>query len=667
MIALIVLTFLANSLNFAVYIGAFLLGVLFIACIGAYIANKKGHYSTAGRLLTYSMLVVAVIAGLCYGISIPIILSLILPIAFSIVLVEVGEIIFVVSTAVVAASLFYYLDRILNFPPPIKLFDDPASLFIDSLVLIIIVFPTASALMFIPIYQKNRAEELLISEKERLDVTLRSIADGVIALDGEGRITLVNKVAEFLTGYSQAEALGLTLEQVFRLVEPQTKQPYTSHDAKIYQSEQVMTLTYPSGLIGREGTLLLIAGNVAPILDKQGKKVGNVIAFRDVTEQQKIYDELMKTSKMEALGVLAGGIAHDFNNLLTVIIGNLSLAQLSNDPKEINSYDSLQEAEKAAKLAAKLAGEMLTFAKGGAPVKQAMNLAQTIQEAVHFALHGMNVTCNYQVVNNLWLIEGDKSQLERVFHNLILNAIQDQSGGGSVLVKAENVVFENTSQLVLPSGNYTKVTIQDRGQGIPAEVLPKIFDPFFTLRNNETGLGLAVCYSIIKRHDGLIEVESEPGKGTTFTIYLPAIKDSPQLIASVGSGANNQKRVLVMDDEPGIRKLAQRALSLKGYEVATAEDGAHALELYTQSHQNQQPFSVVILDLTVPGGLGGKETIKRLLQIEKSAKVIVSSGYSSDPIMAQYQEYGFVGAIVKPYSLQELIKKVEEVLNSKLP
>jgi CheY-like chemotaxis protein len=376
----------------------------------------------------------------------------------------------------------------------------------------------------------------------------------------------------------------------------------------------------------------------------------------EITELRQVRQEMLKTQKLESLGVLAGGIAHDFNNILTAIIGNLSLArmQLHNTEK---TAKRLVDAENAASRAKDLTQQLLTFARGGEPVKKVIEAGVLLKEAAGFAIHGSAVKCEFAFADDLWLVEVDEGQLSQVIHNLTINAVQAMPDGGTITLGAEN--FSS-----IPEGQRcVRISVTDTGTGIPEQHIQRIFDPYFTTKQQGSGLGLATCYSIIKKHGGTVSVESTPGKGSKFYLTLPASELSrtvePQFQTDLAFGVG---RVLVMDDEEPVRETLQAMLEALGYVAECTENGTEAVELYRQRKEEGKPFAVVILDLTIPGGVGGKETLASLLKINPDVKSIVSSGYSTDPIMANYREYGFSAVLTKPFGLQDMSKLLQELI-----
>jgi signal transduction histidine kinase/ActR/RegA family two-component response regulator len=388
---------------------------------------------------------------------------------------------------------------------------------------------------------------------------------------------------------------------------------------------------------------------------------------QELVIRKKMEEEVLRTQKLESMGLLAGGIAHDFNNLLTVIIGNISLAKtLAPDRETIQMV--LKDAESASLRAKDLTQQLLTFSKGGAPLKKPASIAGLIKESVRFALSGSNVTHELEIPDDLWSVEVDEGQLNQVIHNLIINAEQAMPDGGAIKVKCENIQISGVHPVIKKEGKYIKITIRDAGMGIPKEYITKIFDPYFTTKQKGRGLGLAGVYSIIRNHDGHITVESEIGTGTRFDIYLPASGLPVTASEEKSEGITRGKgRILLMDDEEMVRIIAGRMLEHAGYDVEFAKDGHEAIYMYKKARSVQKPFDAIIIDLTIPGGMGGKETIKTLMEIDPDIKAVVSSGYSNDSILANYKEYGFRGAVSKPYLVRELIGVLHSVLNSESP
>jgi PAS domain S-box-containing protein len=474
----------------------------------------------------------------------------------------------------------------------------------------------------------------------------------------------MNPVAEALTGWNEADACGRPLMEVFHIVNEYTGEPCANPVEKVLSSGQVVGLANHTMLIARDGQERIIADSGAPITDTEGETMGVVLVFRDITDQQHLERELLKMEKLKSLGVLAGGIAHDFNNFLTGILGNLSMAKMDLQPGNPISR-SLNEMEKAAVRAKDLTQQLLTFAKGGEPVKRTTDITRLVREATQFALHGSNVQCKLNMTETLMPVDVDEGQIAQVIHNLIINADQAMPNGGNVFIRGANLSLAKGNPYALSPGNYVQVAVQDQGIGIHPDYIKKVFDPYFTTKQKGSGLGLAVAYNIVAKHDGQLTVDSQMGEGTTFTILLPASTTSPKNERDERKEiVTGQGRILVMDDEDYIRELALSMLTKLGYEVVVAEDGQTAVDLYRKAFDRGRPYDAVILDLTVPGGMGGQETIARLIEIDKDVRAIVSSGYSNDPVIANYTQYGFHGAVQKPYLVQEMSQLLKLVLKT---
>jgi CheY-like chemotaxis protein/two-component sensor histidine kinase len=375
--------------------------------------------------------------------------------------------------------------------------------------------------------------------------------------------------------------------------------------------------------------------------------------------------ELQRSSRLESLGILAGGIAHDFNNLLTVIMGNLTLAKLdSMGNPAVTPW--LQAAEQGGMRARDLTMQLLTFAKGGDPVRKAVALSEVVREVAEFTLHGSKVRCEFAIEADLWPADADKGQIGQVVQNIIINGVQAMPDGGTIQVTLGNAVITSGSVPDLAAGRYLMLCVTDSGVGIKPEFLPHIFDPYFTTKPQGSGLGLATVYSIVRKHLGRIEVDSKPDHGTTFRIWLPAAESAPAaVVLSSKMPEQLSGRVLLMDDEEAIRQSATALLQRMGLEVEAVGDGTEVLRKYSAAQTAGRSFDLVILDLTVPGGMGGRETIEKLRQINPQVRALVSSGYSADPVLAQYEAYGFLGMVPKPYDLTELIRAIHAIMPAK--
>ncbi|MFP7755930.1 PAS domain S-box protein [Thermodesulfobacteriota bacterium B35] len=510
---------------------------------------------------------------------------------------------------------------------------------------------------------RKEAEQQLAMEKERLSVTLRSIGDGVITTDMEGNVVLVNRVAEQLTGWSQEEAAGHPLAEIFRLVHRDTGERLPCPARTILGKKQRIEQEEHGILTCRNGRKHLIADTAAPIHDQDSRIIGVVLVFRDITDRERLENEAIKAQRLESIGTLAGGIAHDFNNLLTAILGNISLLH-HHLGQNAGARDYLLAAEQASLRARDLTRQLLTFSRGGAPVKQLVAMDRLLREAADLTMRGSNVRHELRIAADLWSAEVDPGQISQVIGNLLINADQAMPGGGVITISADNVTLADNNLLLLPPGPYVRIRVQDQGTGIAPQHLERIFDPYFTTKSEGNGLGLASSYSIIRNHKGVISVESDPGVGSTFTIHLPASQQRRLEAAQEPPRPEpGQGRILVMDDEEMIRTLCMGILTSLGYEAAGTADGTETLQAYSHAMDNGHPFAAVILDLTIPGGMGGRETARRLLELDPDACLIVSSGYANDMAVSEYRKFGFRAILVKPYQVGDVAAVLRKVLN----
>jgi PAS domain S-box-containing protein len=511
---------------------------------------------------------------------------------------------------------------------------------------------------------RREAETALATEKERLAVTLRAMDEGVITVDNQASVQFMNAAAEKLTGCRELNSIGRNIGNVLVLSE-------ASSDPKgvelpIHRAlRQGLAVDLPPEIEMKSGKdrRYLVEGCCAPVRNERSEIIGAVLVFRDVTERQRLKSEIQRASKLESIGVLAGGIAHDFNNLLTAIMGNLTLACLDLEQGR-NVKEYLDGAQAASLRARDLTQQLLTFSKGGDPVRSAIELPGIVKEVAQFALRGSRSKCEFALAGNLWAADADKGQIGQIVQNLVINAAQAMPAGGIVRIGGNNETVAPGSAGPLAPGDYVHISVADSGMGIPPQVLANIFDPYFTTKKQGSGLGLATVYSIVKKHNGHVSVESEVGSGTTFHVRLPAThaRATGKMAGDPKPAVRFSGRILLMDDEEAIRVMASQLLRRMGLEVELANDGAEAVEKFKAAHASGTDFAAVVMDLTVPGGMGGCEALAVMRELDPGVKAIVSSGYSSDDVMANHRTYGFRGMVAKPYALEDFSRTLREVL-----
>jgi two-component system, cell cycle sensor histidine kinase and response regulator CckA len=490
---------------------------------------------------------------------------------------------------------------------------------------------------------RKRAERSLSVSRASFTSIVEKTSEGILVVDPENTVLYANPAAESLLGRPRDRLIG----QYFGL--------------KVLPG-QIKEIR-GKRLSGESGILELRVEstdwNASP---------ANLLMLRDITERKRAEQEMLKAEKLESLELIAGGIAHDFNNLLTGTIANISLAKMDATGGS-NQYQALRNAEKAAAGAKHLTHRLLTFTKGGEPVKRPTSVDRIIKDGLALALSGSKVKHELFLPRDLWVANIDDQQIGQAFQNLFINSVQAMPNGGTLTVRVENFSGEHHLVRSMNLGDkYVKISITDTGCGIAPKNLGKIFDPYFTTKPRGSGIGLATTYSVIRRHGGIIDVESEVNTGTTFFVYLPASFEIDAELHPTESGETpiwGTGRVLVMDDDDAIRMVAMDLLTLLGYQVAVAKDGSECIEMYKEAMDAGKPFCALIMDLTVPGGMGGKAAIERLRVIDPDVKAIVSSGYSTDPVMSNHESYGFKGIVAKPYNAVELSRALHELIAGK--
>lgn len=506
--------------------------------------------------------------------------------------------------------------------------------------------------------EKNTAERLR-QERDLIARIMDTSPAGIMVLDSHGKIVYANARTE--------QILGLKQDMLQEMFNGEPEGDISFPPREVFQN--VVSRGEPAyncpGTVSRAGegsTYLSVSG--APIFGSSGHLEQVVLTVDDITRQKMMTEEMLKADKLESLTLLAGGIAHDFNNFLAVILGNISLIKLR--PLDEKTAKHIEYMEKTILQARDLTRKLFIFSRGGAPVRKVVHLQKLLLDTVGFALSGSEILYQIEVDEALWPVEVDETQIVQVFNNILINAVQAMPGGGKIVLTAANIANGDTGRIgktPLKEGNYVCVSIADQGIGIPPDKISKIFDPLFSTKPQGSGLGLATAFMVIQNHGGVIDVESEPGVGTTFYVYLPAASAAAPVPAEESEELfYTNCRVLVMEDGELLRKACGEMLQHLGCQVSFARDGAEAVRLYREAAENGEKFDVVIMDLTIPGGSGGLETIARLQLLDPAVKAIVSSGYSNAPVITDYKEYGFSGFISKPYRLKELSAALKSVL-----
>ena len=500
------------------------------------------------------------------------------------------------------------------------------------------------------VLQRLQAQEALRRQEAELRDLFQHATDCIAVTTEAGDIRDANPSFVQMTGFSLEELIGRSIDDLY-------VGAATADIQNTIESIRRGILTTRRRRIRRkDGTVIEVDGRARRLPN------GLTMAmYRDITEDLRLEAERERTAKLESVGLLAGGIAHDFNNILTAAMGYIDLARQRAAHGEKES-EALGHAAAAIDRARQLTHQFQTFARGAEPIRRVITLDALIRESVGFALRGSNASCRFDLPEDLWPVDVDDTQIGQVLHNLVLNAAQAAPSGAEIVITAKNLDRPGEAP-VGGSEPFVAVAVRDQGDGIAPDLLPRIFDPYFSTKEGGTGLGLSSAFGIIRRHGGHISVDTEPGQGSTFNVLLPAVPDAsiaqaaPQPATRPGKG-----RILVMDDEAPIRTLLLEALGEAGYQVTVVETGEDAEAEWLEARAASRPYDLAIMDLTIPGGMGGRECVQRLRAVEPDLKAIVSSGYSTDPVMARYREEGFDGVCAKPYHLSELLGEIERVL-----
>ena len=522
--------------------------------------------------------------------------------------------------------------------------------------------------------RSRHAERNLKREKERLSVTLDSISDAVITIDDKGAVDRINQEASRIIGIQNDEAIGKPLSEILHLQDPKTGKLISDPGERLLnQTKQQTLLEFGISPTRDSKDHIFVNADMRCILDDEDGHYGCVVVLRDITQHKLAEEEFLKSEKLQSISLLAGGIAHDFNNILSAILGNISVVR-ANISDENEHANRLLAAEKAALQATSLTQQLLTFSKGGAPVLESATINQILEDCADFILRGSNVRCEIEHTPDTWAVDADQGQIAQVVNNLLINADQSMPNGGLIRIKLSNCKLEKDEVPTLKSGKYLEIQISDQGVGIAPENLTRIFDPYFTTKENGNGLGLASSYSIIKSHNGMMTVDSEVDKGSRFSIYLPKGNNTSKAPFEniVKESSNDEKaikaghgRILIMDDMEAMMMVAGEIISMLGYEVEFATNGEEAIHAYKTAKETGKAFDAVVFDLTVPGGMGGEEAAEILIEYDPGLLAIASSGYSNTNVMSDFSDSPFTAVVPKPYRIKEMSDALNEVLSKK--
>lgn len=511
------------------------------------------------------------------------------------------------------------------------------------------------------ITERKRAEEEVRRSEERLRQIIDLVPHHIFAITTEGRFLFINQALADVYGMKPGEVVGKTQRDITPVSEEE--EHFLEDDREVVRTGKKLVIpeevyTDPSG---REHILRTVK---IPFTALGTDKPAVLGICEDITEQKLTERELERARKLDAVGVLAGGIAHDFNNILTAILGNVDLV-LDSGLCTKENLELLEEAKSASLRAHELANQLLTFSKGGTPVRELVDFAPCIRDTVTFTLRGSNVSADVDLADDLWKADIDAGQISQVIHNLVINAMQSMPEGGRIAVSAANLTGPEEGMRV-GAGRYVLLRVTDTGEGIPEDVLDRVFDPYFTTKDQGSGLGLTTCYAIVQKHDGNIWVESSLGEGTAFFVALPAAETGHPIAAREDKQADvpvrGSGRLLIMDDEAGVRDVAKRMLERWGYEVDVAADGDEAEALYRAARDEDRPYSAVVLDLTIPGARDGLQTLDALREIDPDVAAVMTTGYSHSPAVNDYRAKGVAGFVPKPYEVQDLAREVQRMV-----
>ena len=510
----------------------------------------------------------------------------------------------------------------------------------------------------------RKYQDEILSFSKYIENIMSSISDILVVTSKDLSIKTINNSVSKLLGYNPKELIN---KSIFTLFSDKHAPDYKDLKQKFTEGncKNIETI-----LKAKNGEELIFLCSLSLLKNKFNEVSDYIFIFRDITElkkseekQKELESQIQHIQRLDSISILASGIAHDFNNILTAIIANISLLKM-NIQKGTSNYEILEDAERAARIAKNLTQQLLSFSKRSVSTKKEIDLTQLIKDTLSFTLRGSEIVYELDIDKDLWIIEGDENQINQVFHNLIINAKQAMEDKGKIIISAKNVSISNSP--ILPDGKYVKISISDTGPGIKKEISDKIFDPYFTTKETGSGLGLSISYYIIKNHNGHIEVDTKPGTGTTFTIFLPAIEEKNKQYEKNHENISPQKikgTVLVMDDDEFILKTYNRMLNFLGVNTILCKNGEEAIETYKNLLKENKNVDAFILDLTVPGGMGAKEAINKIKSLNPHAKIILSTGYSMDPITTNYKDYGFYAVITKPFEIKDISRILNKIFN----
>ncbi len=562
----------------------------------------------------------------------------------------------VLSILIFGVFLFFYLI------PSIETLEIKQTILVASFSIIVIIcffqflLVKRTQQLFI---NKLSAEKSLKESEEKYKSIIENIHIGITRTSpGEhGKHIEANSWLVNMLGYTKEELLKMPVSDLY--ADPKKRQALSDKISNqgFVQKEELQ-------LKRKDGTLLSVLATGKAIFDVEKKIKYFDLILHDITQEKSSQDEYLKNEKLKSIGTLAGGIAHDFNNILTGLYGNIALAKLDL-PADNDALQYIEDAEQSMTKATELTQQLLTFASGGDPIKESIPIDILIKDTANFNLSGSNIKLMMTVDKQLWTVHADKDQLSQVISNLVINGRHAMPDGGELNILVRNIELNKNEVLSLKAGKYIKIIVGDEGIGISKDYISKIFDPYFTTKQAGCGMGLATAYSILKKHNGLITVQSEIGKGTEFNIYLPAYdSDREKKDSSTQADPNpSAAKVLIMDDDEQVCNITGKMVERFGYTAFSVSDGELALNSYKQEMEKNNKYDIVLMDLTIPGGMGGKETVTKLLTIDPDAKAIVISGYSNDPVLSNFADYGFKGMLVKPFKIDELKKTIDQVFS----